>query len=110
MNDQVAVLIREFGNVLIWWAALVGVLSVVVHSRVRWWDSTMGRHLMAYMTVIAAVLVLSSVRIILGDSWWFALLRLLVFIGVPIVMTQRLYLQIKAQRATNGKTPQPPAP
>lgn len=96
-------LLRIAGNVLIHWAALVGVASVIVHSRVRWWDSPMGRHLMAYMGVIAAVLVLSVIRIHIGDSWWFALLRLLVFVGVPIAMTQRLWLQIQAQRAERSQ-------
>jgi hypothetical protein len=95
--DLQAVL-REIGNILIWWAAIVGTASVVVHARVRWWDSEMGRHLMVYMTVIAAVLVLSVIRTVVGDSWWFQLLRTIVFIGVPFAMTQRLWLQIKAQR------------
>jgi hypothetical protein len=97
------VLFRQIGNILIWWAAIVGTASVVVHARVRWWDSEMGRHLMAYMTVIAAVLVLSVLRTIVGDSWWFALVRLIVFIGVPVAMTQRLWLQIKAQRAEQDR-------
>jgi FtsH-binding integral membrane protein len=102
VSEQVALLLRYAGNVLIHWAALVGVASVVVHSRVRWWDSPMGRHLMAYMTVIAAVLVLSVIRIDTGDTWWFGVLRLVVFAGVPVVMTQRLWLQIQAQRADRG--------
>lgn len=91
------------GSVCIFWAALVGVASVVAHSRVRWWVTPMGRHLMAYMTVIAAVLVLSCVRILLGDSVQFQVLRMIVFVGVPVVMTHRLWLQIRAQRS------QPPA-
>lgn len=94
--------LRLAGNILLHWAAVVGVASVVVHSRVDWRDSIMGRHLMAYMSVVAAVLVLSCIRIWTGDAWWFALLRLLVFLGVPLVMTQRLILQIRAQRAARG--------
>lgn len=92
-------------NILIIWAALVGSASVVVHSRVQWWRTEMGRHLMAYMTVMAAVLVLAVVRIFLGDAWWFSLFRLLIFIGVPLVMTQRLWLQIKARRASRTEPP-----
>jgi len=86
------------GNALLVWAALVATASVVVHSRVQWWHSIMGRHLMAYMFVVAAVLDLGVVKLVLGDSWSFALLRLVVFAGVPLVMSQRLYLQVKAQR------------
>jgi len=96
------------GNGLIFWAASVGVASVIVHARVEWWRSEMGRHLMAYMSVIAAVLALSCLRIIFGDSPWFSLLRLAVFTGVPIAMTQRLVLQLKAQRV--AREMEPPTP
>lgn len=91
------------GTVLIHWAALVGVASVIIHTRVRWWATEMGRHLMAYMSIIAATLVLSCFVNDFGDSAWFQLVRLVVFIGVPIVMTQRLALQLKVRR-----TVQPP--
>ena len=98
MADQYYEWFRLAGNIMIFWAAGVGAASVYVHSRVRWWETQMGRHLMHYMFVIDTVLVLSVIRIIFGDSWWFQALRLVVFLGVPIVMTQRLYLQIKARR------------
>lgn len=102
---------RWIGNGLILWAALVGMVSVVVHARVPWWRTQMGRHLMAYMLVVAAVLTLSSIRVVAGDSWGFALLRLVVFAGVPIVMSQRLWLQIKAQRDDRPrKWPRPVPP
>jgi len=80
----------------------VGTASVVLHLRVPWWRSEMGRHLLYYMAVMALVLDLGVIRIVFGDSWWFALLRLITFIGVPAVMTQRLWLQIKAQRASRS--------
>jgi len=98
--DQSEDIFRWIGNGLIVWAALVGTASVVVHSRVDWRSTVMGAHLMYYMTVMAAVLVLSCIRIFFGDTWWFALLRLIVFVGVPLVMTQRLILQVKARRQT----------
>lgn len=98
MTDQHVDVLRWIGNALIIWSALVGVASVVVHSRVRWWATEVGRHLMAYMTVIAAVLVLSSVRIVIGDSWGFQVIRLVVFAGVPLAMMWRLKLQVRAQR------------
>jgi hypothetical protein len=86
------------GNFLIFWAAAVGVASVVAHARVPWRRSEMGRHLMAYMSAIAAVLVLSCVRIVAGDAPWFQLLRLVVFVAIPVTMTWRLRLQLKARR------------
>lgn len=95
-------------NIAIHVAAFVGVASVIVHTRVPWRNSPMGRHLMYYMSIIALVLVLSVIRADAGgDTWWFALLRLIVFLGVPIVMAQRLWLQIKAQRDARDEDTSP---
>lgn len=91
---------KQAGNVLIIYAAVVATVSVIVHSRVRWWQTQMGRHLMAYMGVMAAVLVLGVIRTFIGQLWWFELIRFIVFLGVPAVMTHRLWLQVKAQRET----------
>lgn len=98
-------LFNQIGNLLIFWSAAVGIASVAVHLRVRWWASPLGRHLLAYMTIIATVLTLSSVKIVFGDSPTFQLVRLIVFLGVPIVMTQRLVLQVRAQRGTLRAVP-----
>lgn len=97
--------LRWAGNGLIFWSAIVYLASVALHLRVDWWRTQMGRHLMASWAVIAAVLALSSVRILFGDSIWFQLLRLVVFVGVPVLGTQRLYLQIKAQRCPPRRSP-----
>lgn len=107
--NQPGSILRIVGNVLLHWAAIVGVASVIVHARVPWRKSPVGRHLMAYMTAIAAVLVLSCIRIDIGDgdAWWFALLRLAVFFLVPVVMTQRLWIQINAQRAIRDEEREP---
>lgn len=97
------------GSVLLSAAGLIGTASVAVHARVRWWASEMGRHLMAYMTVIAAVLDLGAIRFITGgDTWWFALLRTAVFAAVPVVLAQRLRLQLKAQRTERAARRQTP--
>lgn len=97
--DQSAAILQVIGNVLIHWAALAGTASVVVHVRVFDRTSPMSRHLLAYMTALAIVLVLSCIRIDAGgDTWWFALLRLVAFVGVPVFMTQRLWMQVRAQR------------
>jgi hypothetical protein len=98
VNQQVEDIFQLIGNFLLIWAAVMATASVVLHLRVPWRSSAMGRHLMAYMAVMAAVLVLGVVRIVLGDSWWFQLIRLVTFIGVPIVMSWRVWLQVKAQR------------
>jgi len=86
------------GTVLIHWAALVGLASVIVHARVFDRTSRLSVHLMFYMIMIDAVLILSCIANDIGDSHWFQVLRLVVFIGVPVAMTQRLLIQISAQR------------
>jgi hypothetical protein len=97
-------LVHLVGTVLIHWAAAAGVASVVAHLRVRWWDTEMGRHLMAYMSAVALVLLLSCVVNDVGDSSWFQVLRLVVFVAIPLVMTWRLWLQLKAQRPGESST------
>lgn len=97
------VILNIAGSVFIVWAALVGVASVIVHLQVFDRRSTMSVHLLGYMAAMAVVLVLSCIRIFTGDSWWFQLLRLITFVAVPIMMTQRLYLQIQAYRAHRSR-------
>jgi hypothetical protein len=107
---QSQAIIQLIGNVLIFWAALVGTASVIVHARVPWWRSEMGVHLFVYMIGIALVLDLSCIKILLGDSWWFTLLRLIAFIIIPVAMSQRLWLQIKAQRGVRDAAARRPPP
>lgn len=98
-------MIRALGNVLIFWAAAVYAASAVVHLRVFDRRNPMSVHLLAYMWTLAVVLILSCIRITLGDSWWFQLLRTVVFVGVPIVGTWRLWLQLAAQREDRPRPP-----
>lgn len=109
MDPQHGAVFQLIGNGLLISAAVVCTASVVLHLRVPWWRSEMGRHLLAYMGVMALTLDLGVIRIVFGDSPWFQLVRLLVFVGVPLVMAQRLWLQVKAQRDTSARrdTPNP---
>jgi hypothetical protein len=103
---------------LILLSAAIGVASVVVHARVPWRTSEMGRHLMYYMTVVAAILSLSAISVVqkiaeavaagdlldvaekaaAGLPLWFLMLRLGLYLALPLVMGQRLKLQLQAQR------------
>lgn len=107
--DQHQALFQLLGNGFLVWAALVGTASVIVHLRVFDRNSPMSLHLLAYMTAIAVVLDLGVVRLLFGDSWWFQLLRLATFVGVPLAMTHRLLLQIKAQREARANAASQPA-
>lgn len=95
--------------ILVVWGATVGIMSVTLHSRVRWRATEMGRHLMFYMGMIALVFVLTALRMIF--TWnqnWFFLLNVIVFTGVPLAMTQRLWLQWKVYRGLAEEPPSTP--
>ena len=101
-------MLHLLGTVLLHWAALVGVASVVVHLRVFDRHSVMSVHILGYMSAISAVLVLACIANDIGDSGWFQLLRFVVFIAVPVLMTQRLYLLVKAQRTSRHSADKDP--
>lgn len=93
--------LRLAGTILIHWAALAACVSVYLHTRTNWWLSPMGRHLMSYQVVVAMVLVLWAFSLdasSLAGTVWLAVIRLVVFVGVPVVLTQRVWMQWKAQR------------
>jgi FtsH-binding integral membrane protein len=90
--------LRLVGNGFLIYAAVVGLLSVVLHARVTWWATQMGRHLMVYMFMLDATLVLGVIRMVIGTHWWFEIIRMVAFIGVCLAMTQRVWLQVVAQR------------
>lgn len=105
MEQHLAQLI---GNVFLFWSAIVASLSVILHARVPWRASRVGKHLMAYMLAIAAVLDLGCIRVVIGDSHVFQMIRLVTFIGVPIVLTWRLWIQFDVQRHADGEPTEEP--
>jgi hypothetical protein len=90
--------LRVIGNVLIF-LALAPTLAFVVlyHLRVDWRASEMGRHVMTFMALIAALLLVAVLRQFVGDSTWFQVVRMCVFAGLPYVLFQRLWLLLRAQ-------------
>ncbi len=92
-------LLQQIGDALVIYCAGIGLASVLVHAgvRPRWWTNLWGTHLMIYMVALASTFTLAGVRIIAGaslDTPWYAALRLVVFLLVPIAMTQRLGIQV----------------
>lgn len=90
---------HQVGDALLIYCAVVSVASVVIHAGVqpRWWTNLWGTHLMVYMVALAGTFVLAAVRIVAGaslDTPWFAGLRLVVFLLIPVAMTQRLAIQV----------------
>jgi hypothetical protein len=86
------------GTLLVGMSALEALTFVVGYhlaSRGIWRRDPMGRHVMAFVAVDAGVFGLAVIRAIGGaslDTGWFALLRLVVFLGVPWVLGWRLWI------------------
>lgn len=97
---------RYTGSVLIVVAALQAVEWLVAYHRTTggaWRRTQMGRHLMAFMASIAAVLAVWSTAVVLDAlgfdlPTWFDVLRLAVFVSIPIVLAWRRVLLAGAQR------------
>lgn len=89
-------LAETVGNALVITTLVLIVTFIVLFHRWADWTATpMGRHLMVKNILFAAVLGLSSVRIVAGadfDTVWFAWLRAIVFGGVPLVYVGQIYL------------------
>lgn len=90
------------GNVLVLITTVLGwTFCVLYHFLAPWWRTTMGRNVMTYGLVVAAVLSLSSARIIAGaglETTWFQVLRLIVFAGVPMAISWRIAILLRLQR------------
>jgi hypothetical protein len=91
------------GDVLFVASAIPAVASVLVFARVPWWRTPLGRHLMSYMAVIAAVLGLGCLRLVIGQPPAFEAIRTAVFALVPVVMWWRLIVLVQAQRRDGGE-------
>lgn len=92
------------GNVLLIVSALLATAFIVLyHWSAVWWKNADGRHVMAFMAALAAVLDLGVVRIVIGTQEWFEWLRLGVFVGIPLVLAQRLLILVRAQFGKSGK-------
>lgn len=77
------------GSLLITVAAILATGFIIDYARLskgQWRRDPIGRHLMVYVMVDAAVLLLGAVRFAGGaglDTGWFAWIRVVVFVGVP---------------------------
>jgi hypothetical protein len=89
---------QAIGNALIIASAVLALAFVVLYAAAAgWWRSEGGRNVMALMGSIAAVLALATVKILVGDAWWFVWLRLAVFAAVPAALGWRLSMLWRAQ-------------
>ena len=81
--------------------AFTFVVAYHFYSGGQWRRDPMGRHVMAFVAVDAAVLGLAVVRAVAGaslDTGWFAWMRVVVFLGVPWVLGWRLAILLRYWR------------
>jgi hypothetical protein len=79
-------------------SALEAVAFVVIYVRRVDWRDPMGRHIMAFVGSLAAVLVLSAIRIFAADAAWFAWTRTVILLTVPVTFGQRLLAVLRPER------------
>lgn len=93
-------LLMMIGNaLLIATFLLASAYAIVYHFTARWWENEFGRSHMAMKIALAAVTGLAIPRILTGaNSDWYLLLRLAVFVAVPLTLAWRLVVLIKIQR------------
>lgn len=83
---------------MLWLSALESLGFIALYHMVApWWRTPAGRSVMALGAVLAAVLTLGAVRLLTGDSLWFAILRLIVFSGLPVEIARRTLLLVRLQ-------------
>lgn len=90
------------GNALLYFATLGVLLSVLVYSRVTWWRSTTGQHMMSYMLAEGALLVVVSVRNLFGSFPAYDELRLVTFGLVGLTIWWRLVVLYHSRRGSQA--------
>lgn len=79
-------------------AALAWAVCVLYHLSARWWVSEVGRHVMTFTGILAAVLTLWTAGALWSDggaAWRVA--RLVAFTGVPVCLAWRLWILYRLQ-------------
>lgn len=88
------------GNVLLIVTALLALACVASQALLaRWWETPGGRHVMAFQSVLAAVLCLWALRVWVPDSPFVLLLRFAAFACLPLVLGWRLAIILRTWRA-----------
>lgn len=81
---------NTLGNILLILATIPAILSVVIYTRVKWYRSKWGVHLMTYMVTMALVLILGIVRIFFAEADWFYPLRAAVYVAMTVILWWRM--------------------
>lgn len=89
-----------------WYVVAIAVLtvlpawaSVIVHTRTPWRRTRLGRHLMAYMFVLALTFTTLTMDMFMTpDPTWVDVLGIVTYTFTPIVVWWRLILQVRVAR------------
>ena len=84
--------LTTLGDLLLLACLPAALAAPAMFSRVPWWKSTWGRHLMIHMIAVAWVLALAALRLVIGDSTFFAGLRAASYFALCIALWQRAVL------------------
>ena len=91
--------IVHIGNALVIFTAILSTFFVVYYQKVApWWHSEAGRHLMSFSASLAVLFDLAVIRIFWGGALWFEVVRLVLFIALPVNFVWRILLLYKAQQ------------
>jgi hypothetical protein len=88
----------------IWLFVYVGTplawISVLLHLKTPWRKTELGRHLLAYAAVIAAVMTFATVRYWYKQPFpaWLEVAKFGVYVSLIVIMGWRIYLQVGSVR------------
>ncbi|MEV0586308.1 hypothetical protein [Nonomuraea sp. NPDC050310] len=92
------------GSALLILSAVLALACVVAQALLaRWWKTGAGRHVFAFQGVLAAVLVLWTLRVWFPDIEWIIAARMIAFACVPLVLSWRLAIILRTWRAQRRK-------
>ena len=81
------------------WAVMAGHCFILFyHLRYRWWNNSVGRHMMSFMAGLTAILDLSLIAQMWPDMPGRQELRILVWILIPFLFTWRLVLLLTVKQ------------
>lgn len=93
---------NTLGNILLILAAIPAIASVAIYSRVKWYKSKWGIHLMSYMIAMAAILTLGIVRMFFVDAVWFPPLRATAYTAMTGILWWRMLYVYKAYKESKN--------
>jgi hypothetical protein len=90
--------LRITGNIVLYLTTIGAVLAVAIYSQRPWRSGIVGRQAMAGMVALASVLLVISVRNLIGPFPFYPHLRLIAFTSVGVTVWTQVLVLIYVQR------------